>query len=112
MRFCDELNLEFSNSSPHSNVYTHDELMAWAIIKKEFKSILTSNLQKLEVTFRVTNEGIVYVSSGSQGEKQTYITLNGLKTVISKAKAEGLKVKTFNLNNEKIFIFSFCPSNL
>lgn len=112
MRLCDELNLEFSNRFLHSNVFTHDESMAWSIIKKEFKSMLTSNPQKLKVTFRVTNEGIVYLSSGSQEEKQTSVTIDGLKKVCPKAKAEGLKIETFNLNNEKIFTFSFCPSNL
>lgn len=112
MRLCDKLNLAGSRKFLHPKVYTHEESKAWTTIESGLESICTIHPKKLEVTFRVASDGIIYFSAGTQEEKQTSITLDGLKSVIPRAEYEGLKVDTIQLSDEFFYVFSFCPSNL
>lgn len=110
-RLCDKLN-SVSRKFLRPKTHTHEEAKVWTLIQSSLESLCTIHPKKLEVTFRVASNGIIYFSTGSQEEKQTSVTLDGLKLVIPRAKYEGLKVDTVRLSDETFYIFSFCPSNL
>ena len=109
-RLCEKINEFFLPRRPRQTVFTHQHAKAWSLVQKSLLYLAKNASCPKQLYVRIRFEKTISIVTLSDGRKEiSNVTLEGIKDIIPRAEAEGIKVE-FDLKSNE-FSFIFTPSN-